>query len=366
LLNTKMQLAPTPMSIDKLNVNHSPKQIVGLLKDKSLYDSNITYGQAEHGKKIINSLPPEKLFETIKDLPLSEGDKIKSWLSLPMKQKLSNLQHGYVKKSQEKSMTEKFEDFFNSTDPFHFKDYKTPEDITNPDELKYHPQLAQTKRQEFKNKEFNPDVPIFHGGMEQYPAELHDPKVYKNSEKAFFGSHYFANARSYAGTSKSVKTFFARSPKAYELDWHDLTGANYYSGSHMHKLIDVAHKHNADLVIVHNMDDQEGLKQTQYLFLKTEHLRAPHAELAKEHLNKSWPLAGLVGGSLYTLKGQEPEQEHYAKGGAVKVAKASVNYSKGMEKSHCGICTFYHDKTCSKVQGPIDWSMWCKLYKAKE
>lgn len=75
-------------------------------------------------------------------------------------------------------------------------------------------------------------------------------------------------------------------------------------------------------------------------------------------------LAGTRGNGVLIDKNQP--SEGFAAGGSVKVPKASVNYSKGMEKSHCGICTFYHDKTCSKVQGPIDWSMWCKLYKAKE
>jgi hypothetical protein len=75
-------------------------------------------------------------------------------------------------------------------------------------------------------------------------------------------------------------------------------------------------------------------------------------------------LAGTRGNGVLIDKNQP--SEGFASGGSVKVPKASVNYSKGMQERHCGICTFYRDKTCSKVQGPIDWSMWCKLYKAKE
>jgi hypothetical protein len=55
----------------------------------------------------------------------------------------------------------------------------------------------------------------------------------------------------------------------------------------------------------------------------------------------------------------------FASGGAVKVTKASVNYSGGMPARHCGICTFYSNKTCSKVQGTISPQMWCRLFKKK-
>ena len=49
----------------------------------------------------------------------------------------------------------------------------------------------------------------------------------------------------------------------------------------------------------------------------------------------------------------------------MKLSKESVDYSKGMKTSHCGICRFYLGGFCSKVFGPIDPSMWCKLFKRK-
>lgn len=59
----------------------------------------------------------------------------------------------------------------------------------------------------------------------------------------------------------------------------------------------------------------------------------------------------------------------------VKVSKRSVQYSKGMPSSHCGICRFYVtvglgaddcekvDKEGSPTPGRIDPSYWCKLFK---
>jgi hypothetical protein len=57
-----------------------------------------------------------------------------------------------------------------------------------------------------------------------------------------------------------------------------------------------------------------------------------------------------------------------ASGGRVKddsgkVTKASVNYSKGMPKAHCSICTHWQHGKCSEVQGKIWHSMWCELFK---
>lgn len=55
-----------------------------------------------------------------------------------------------------------------------------------------------------------------------------------------------------------------------------------------------------------------------------------------------------------------------------KKAKSEVNYSKGMEKSHCGplslgdkhYCShFIMGGSCEKVTGKIDKKYWCKLWK---
>jgi hypothetical protein len=44
-------------------------------------------------------------------------------------------------------------------------------------------------------------------------------------------------------------------------------------------------------------------------------------------------------------------------------SKESVDYSKGMASSHCGICGHFHPPhACAKVAGEIDADMWCKLF----
>jgi hypothetical protein len=49
-----------------------------------------------------------------------------------------------------------------------------------------------------------------------------------------------------------------------------------------------------------------------------------------------------------------------------KVSKVSVGYSKGMPKSHCGICEHYlKGGNCTKVEGRIEPEMWCKLFQKK-
>ena len=48
-----------------------------------------------------------------------------------------------------------------------------------------------------------------------------------------------------------------------------------------------------------------------------------------------------------------------------KRPKSEVDYSTGMASSHCGICSYYNDGTCSRVRGKIDSGMWCKLFKRK-
>lgn len=74
---------------------------------------------------------------------------------------------------------------------------------------------------------------------------------------------------------------------------------------------------------------------------------------------------GISGEAAGGFAGQEfgPQVEQYQRGGAVKVSKHSVNYSKGMKDSHCGICRFYDDHVCQKVRGYIGSGMWCKKFQ---
>lgn len=49
-----------------------------------------------------------------------------------------------------------------------------------------------------------------------------------------------------------------------------------------------------------------------------------------------------------------------------KRSQSSVNYSKGMKSSHCGICEYFREPdACAKVSGKIDPAYWCELFKKK-
>jgi hypothetical protein len=55
---------------------------------------------------------------------------------------------------------------------------------------------------------------------------------------------------------------------------------------------------------------------------------------------------------------------------AYKQPKREVNYSKGMAKSHCGICRYFIESpggtaTCKKVAGAVSADMWCTLFRKK-
>jgi len=49
-----------------------------------------------------------------------------------------------------------------------------------------------------------------------------------------------------------------------------------------------------------------------------------------------------------------------------KLTKVEVHYSRGMAKSHCGICKHYDGNYgCEVVAGHIEPDMWCDHFKKK-
>ena len=47
----------------------------------------------------------------------------------------------------------------------------------------------------------------------------------------------------------------------------------------------------------------------------------------------------------------------------MKRLKAAVDYGKGMQKAHCGICRhFIPPHSCARVHGSIARTAWCKLF----
>lgn len=142
---------------------------------------------------------------------------------------------------------------------------------------------------EFYNK--HPEYP-------EYPQEIAHPTTHKNTEPAWFGSDQAGIANKYGEYTGG--TYVARG-KVFEVDWPKLTGGDKnWSPQPMHNLILAAKAKNADMIIVHGMSDVGSYNQTQYAVLNPAVLRSPKANFNPQFMDKSWPLAGLVGGGLFT------------------------------------------------------------------
>lgn len=162
---------------------------------------------------------------------------------------------------------------------------------------------SELQRQKVKNLGFNTEFEIHKGGSftpdpynPNYPTIIPDPSVIKNLEKAWFGADQSFIASQYGST---LSSYVARG-KAFEVDWKKFSGAPQWEPAPMHNLIEAARKQGADIIAVHGMSDIGGANQTQYAVLNPAVLRAPNAKFDPKLLDKSWPLAGLVGGGLFT------------------------------------------------------------------
>jgi hypothetical protein len=248
------------------------------------------------------------------------------------------------------------------------------------------PQWGPNLKEKARLLGFNTEAVFGHGssyhysgvGASSYPAEL-KPATHKSYESGFFTG---IDPEVPKGYGSNIQTYVARPQKVGVVDWHDLRlqmegveGKFGYTGQHMDPLINAGHKLGVDLLVVNRIRDiaQYGNKlQTQYIFLNPAVLRAPTAKFDPAKLHLAHPLAGVAGGGIFAygamqgIGGGQRNQQQFAIGGRAKVAKPVVNYSKGMPQSHCGICRFYHDKTCTKVQGKIDPAYWCRLYEKKD
>jgi hypothetical protein len=356
---------PIP-DIGDIKKNHSLYQIINAVKNYSPLHAEVPYHAYQSVPKEISKYSPAEIMKEMENLSLNQKQKVMMWLPESTKEKMVQIGEANLAKKQGFVGQE----YYDALENVDWQNYK-PKGATSA-----RAKIPGKKLSEVLAQGYNPDISLYKGGKYHsgYPETVLDPltephRLADPDEKAFFLSDHPAHAAGYGSLGGE---YIARPEKVFKVDWKELTGSEDYSSHHMKRIIAAAREKGADLVIVKNVADVSTYGhslQDQYAFLNTHVLRGPEAKFDPNSLHLRKPLAGLVGGGLFSygmLRGQEGEEAHYARGGGVKVPKASVNYSKGMENSHCGICTFYHDKTCSKVQGPIDWSMWCKLYKAKE
>lgn len=203
---------------------------------------------------------------------------------------------------------------------------------------------------------FNPELPLFHGvrahnapsiykkkkmnndpmdWSDIYYTELKDPKDAKGSfEPGIFTSDEFDIAAGYAESSKRVQKYIARSMKPFVADWKSANnGAASYSSHTMDQLVKAAHKKGADILIIEGINDEHKLgKQTQYVILKPEILRAHNAKFDPSKLHLRYPLAGVVGGGTFaygTLKGEDNKMARGGTAAIDKAVRAAKHYASG-------------------------------------
>lgn len=160
-----------------------------------------------------------------------------------------------------------------------------------------------------KGAGFNTNFEIHKGGYfddphpadPNYPTHIKDPSVGKSLEPAWFGADESGVASGYGKYTGG--TYIARSQKAFEVDWEKFSGQEGWTPKAMHNLIIAARNQGADLIAVHNIRDESQfgqVLQTQYAIINPAILRSPNAKFDPKLMHKAMPMAGLVGGVLFT------------------------------------------------------------------
>lgn len=242
----------------------------------------------------------------------------------------------FIKKIN-KAWTSHFDPFFKEMGPQDWLSYKPKEWVKQVvKEL-----LPKEPKVEFKNKShkqlramgINPDVPIWKGGYKKgkYPEKIHDPSM-KYSEKGWFAAPLHFIAESYGSSKNHVNPYVygGKDIKIGRISFKDShNGDASYENGDMPGLLEAARSRGFDMVIIEDIADvgshTVGL-HTQFAFLNTKGLRAPHAEFDPNKLKLAHPnpLWGLVGGGLFSygmLKGQEKDESKMATGGQVMPLK---------------------------------------------
>ncbi len=147
---------------------------------------------------------------------------------------------------------------------------------------------------------FNTNFPIYHGAFETKvkapanPSEgiwgpqaekyhsFGDPKEMKGAERGIFTADTPEIAAQYSGGSVAeegrgqIFPLFANPKKTLAVDWTAVSGNPSYGSMVMNKLIEAAHKREADALVIQGMQDMGG-PQNQYVFLRPNVLRSQFA-----------------------------------------------------------------------------------------
>lgn len=184
--------------------------------------------------------------------------------------------------------------------PLDWMQERSPETYVNPYEtepLSKYAKPMQVTPEHIQGLGFNPDLPLYKGGSERSrtSVELPDP-----GKKDFEKAQFFAADPDIAKVYSAGHTgeYYARAPKAMEIDYHKATGTKGYEEEHLTPIIDAARAQGADMLVVRNMRDIHGSgnkMQDQYLVLNPSIVRRKEAAFDPNKLNLNNLLAGLAG-----------------------------------------------------------------------
>lgn len=423
----EISIPPTPI-LKPMNINktHEAYQIVGAMKD---YDASaispkiITPKQQNKIKMILGGKLAEDIAQSIADMKLSQEqtNNITSWLPKKTANEVSKILKNpkglsqyeldvleYEAKQQAHELNQmniasggeftgqKAKHLYGK-EPKGLGVYKDVIDVKPKEWWKtYQPQLGKKRfdpyqfsgslRDRIQSYGFRPDLIFGHGTHHEgdiagYPKQLKDPALFKSDEPGYFTA---LDPEVPAAYGWNIQKYVARPKNIGEVDWEYARfaaegepGQVGYNSYTMHKLIEAARNKGLDLLIVNGIYDiakYGGKSQTQYVFLNPTVLRAPTAKFDPAYLHLARPLAGVVGGGLFSygmLRGQESEEQKFARGGAVtggkKITRDAFLYMEPKppkdQFAQCGTCAMFTGTGCTILgKTHITKDMTCALY----
>jgi hypothetical protein len=360
---------PIP-DIGDVKKSHSLYQIIGAIKNYSPMHAEVPYHAYQGIPKEISKFSPTEIMKEMEGLSLTQKQKVMEWIPQSTQEKMAQI--GAEKQAKKLKVDPEYHDALETVN---WSTYK-PKGVTSSRQMMSGPTLKKALEQGY-----NPDVTLYKGGKYQsYPPNtILDPvtephRLSNPDERAFFLSDRPSHTEAY-GTLGAP--YIARPAKVYAVDWKALTGSEDYNSYHMKRVIEAAREKGADLVIVKDVADVSGYGHTiqnQYAFLNTHVLRGPEAKFDANMMHLRIPLAGLVGGGLFSygmVKGQEGEESKFASGGRIpvgqKIKRDAFLYMNPKPPQNsfaqCGTCRQFTGTGCLILgDTKITKDMACGLY----
>ena len=292
-------------TVGDYDIDSIGKEIAKISKEYPNYADDIYYNFPNHLKPKI-SLAYGKATEDLKNLKLSEEtEKAKSGNFTPEEGRTAalNTKNSPLGIAYAAKYLEPIKDFKNWTPPGQFNAPKFE---------------TWDKKALAKLRGFNTNFEIYKGGHYDpspvhpgYPSKIEDVSD-KYTEPGWFAAKEKWAAEKYGNLGSP---YVMRADKAFTIDWPMYSGRKDWEPTPTHNAIMAARKAGADLLIIRNMMDPTSGLHDQYVILNTAILRGPDAKFDPALLHKSYPLAGVAGGGLFTYGAIQGEKDKMNRGG---------------------------------------------------